>query len=150
MQDLIRKTLHTRYKIERELGKGGMGAVYLATDLTLQRPVAIKVLPPELAVRPELRERFLRETRLAAAFSHPNIVARHPAAAHPHTPGTRQGGPSGSASGWGGRRVRRYRSRTASSWGSSQGRRSPPGSSPLRPLLAPPRKGPLDEGPDAP
>ena len=83
MQDLIRKTLHTRYKIERELGKGGMGAVYLATDLTLQRPVAIKVLPPELAVRPELRERFLRETRLAAAFSHPNIVAVHAVEEHP-------------------------------------------------------------------
>ena len=54
-----------------------MGAVYLAQDLQLQRQVAIKVLPPELAVRPELRERFLRETRVAAGFSHPNIVAVH-------------------------------------------------------------------------
>ena len=44
-----------------------MGTVYLAQDLRLQRPVAIKVLPPELAVRAELRERFLRETRVAAA-----------------------------------------------------------------------------------
>jgi hypothetical protein len=60
-----------------------MGAVYLAQDLQLQRLVAIKVLPPELAVRPELRERFLRETRLAAGFSHPNIVAVHAVEDHP-------------------------------------------------------------------
>jgi len=66
-----------RYALERELGRGGMGAVFLARDLKLDRPVAIKVLPPELAIRPELRERFLRETRTAAAFSHPNIVAVH-------------------------------------------------------------------------
>ena len=61
-----------------------MGAVYLAQDLQLQRLVAIKVLPPELAVRPELRERFLRETRVAAGFSHPNIVAVHAVEDHPH------------------------------------------------------------------
>lgn len=66
-----------RYLLERELGRGGMGAVFLARDLKLDRPVAIKVLPPELAVRPELRERFLRETRTAASFSHPNIVSVH-------------------------------------------------------------------------
>ncbi|MEO8140831.1 MAG: serine/threonine-protein kinase, partial [Gemmatimonadota bacterium] len=66
-----------RYALERELGRGGMGAVYLGRDLKLDRLVAIKVLPPELAVRPELRERFLRETRTAASFSHPNIVSVH-------------------------------------------------------------------------
>ena len=66
-----------RYTLERELGRGGMGAVFLARDLKLDRLVAIKVLPPELAVRPELRERFLRETRTAASFSHPNIVSVH-------------------------------------------------------------------------
>ncbi len=60
-----------------------MGAVYLAQDLQLQRPVAIKVLPPEFAVRPELRERFLRETRVAAGFSHPNIVPVHGVEEHP-------------------------------------------------------------------
>ncbi len=60
-----------------------MGAVYLAQDLQLQRLMAIKVLPPELAVRPELRERFLRETRVAAGFSHPNIVAVHSVEEHP-------------------------------------------------------------------
>ena len=66
-----------RYTLERELGRGGMGTVFLARDLRLDRLVAIKLLPPELAVRPELRERFLRETRTAASFSHPNIVAVH-------------------------------------------------------------------------
>jgi eukaryotic-like serine/threonine-protein kinase len=66
--------LGERYLIERELGRGGMGAVYLARDRRLDRPVALKVLPPEYAAVPELRERFLRETRLAAGFSHPNIV----------------------------------------------------------------------------
>lgn len=65
------------YTLERELGRGGMGAVYLAHDTKLDRQVAIKALPPEYAVRPELRERFLRETRTAASFSHPNIVPVH-------------------------------------------------------------------------
>lgn len=66
--------LGDRYHIERELGRGGMGAVYLARDRRLDRPVALKVLPPEFAAITDLRERFLRETRLAAGFSHPNIV----------------------------------------------------------------------------
>ena len=65
------------YTLVRELGRGGMGAVYLAHDTMLDREVAIKALPPEFAVRPELRERFLRETRTAASFSHPNIVPVH-------------------------------------------------------------------------
>ena len=79
----MESTLHRRYHIERQLGQGGMGAVYLAQDLRLQRSVAIKVLPPELAVREELRERFLRETRVAAGFSHPNIVPVHAIEEHP-------------------------------------------------------------------
>jgi serine/threonine-protein kinase len=83
VRNLVETTLHRRYHIERELGQGGMGTVYLAQDLRLERPVAIKVLPPELAVRPELRERFLRETRTAAAFSHPNIVPVHAVEEHP-------------------------------------------------------------------
>jgi serine/threonine-protein kinase len=66
--------LGDRYLIEREIGRGGMGTVYLARDRRLDRPVALKVLPSEFAAVPELRERFLRETRLAAGFSHPNIV----------------------------------------------------------------------------
>jgi eukaryotic-like serine/threonine-protein kinase len=66
--------LTARYAIERELGRGGMGAVYLARDRTLDRHVALKVLPPEIASDTALRDRFLRETRVAASFSHPNIV----------------------------------------------------------------------------
>jgi hypothetical protein len=84
VRDLLQSTLRGRYLIERELGQGGMGAVYLAQDLSLQRPVAIKVLPPELATHAELRERFLRETRMAAGFSHPNIVPVHAVEEHPH------------------------------------------------------------------
>lgn len=66
-----------RYSIDRELGRGGMGVVYLAREVHLDRMVAIKLLPPELAVRPVLRERFLREARLAAKLSHPHIIPIH-------------------------------------------------------------------------
>jgi serine/threonine-protein kinase len=72
--DLIRARLGDRYRLERELGRGGMGAVYLARDIRLDRPVALKVLPPEFATQVALRERFLLETRTTASFSHPNIV----------------------------------------------------------------------------
>ena len=70
-----RTALAGRYTVERELGRGGMGAVLLARDVELDRLVAIKVLPPDLAAHAELRERFLRETRTAAGFNHPNIVS---------------------------------------------------------------------------
>ena len=73
----IRQQLGDRYAIERELGRGGMGVVYLARDVRLDRPVALKILSPELAGDSSLRERFLRETRTAASFSHPNIVPVH-------------------------------------------------------------------------
>lgn len=66
-----------RYSIERELGRGGMGVVYLARDVSLDRPVAIKVLPPYLALVPRLRDRFIREAQTAARLSHPNIVPIH-------------------------------------------------------------------------
>jgi len=68
------RVLHGQYALEREIGQGGMGVVYLARDLKLDRPVAIKTLPPHLAGDPHIRERFLREARTAAALSHPNIV----------------------------------------------------------------------------
>ena len=71
-----------RYTILRELGRGGMGAVYLATDLSLDREVAIKVLPPDLAAQPSLRERFVREAKLAASLSHPNIIHVHAVEEH--------------------------------------------------------------------
>jgi len=63
-----------RYAVERELGRGGMGIVYLARDLALDRLVALKVLPSDLAAQLDTRERFLREARTAAQLSHPNIV----------------------------------------------------------------------------
>ncbi len=66
-----------RYSIDRELGRGGMGVVYLAREVQLDRYVAIKLLPPELSVRPTLRDRFLREAQLAAKLSHPNIIPIH-------------------------------------------------------------------------
>src|SRR5206468_116990 len=63
-----------RYVLERRLGRGGMGVVYLARELRLDRRVAIKLLPPERAIQPTARERFLREARTAAQLSHPGIV----------------------------------------------------------------------------
>jgi eukaryotic-like serine/threonine-protein kinase len=63
-----------QYALEREIGRGGMGVVYRARDLKLDRLVAIKTLPPHLAADGSIRERFLREARTAASLSHPNIV----------------------------------------------------------------------------
>jgi serine/threonine-protein kinase len=65
------------YEIEGEIGRGGMGIVYSARDVRLKRRVAIKVLPPELAFRDEIRKRFLREAQTAARLSHPHIVPIH-------------------------------------------------------------------------
>ncbi len=65
------------FRIESVIGRGGMGVVYLARDLTLERMAALKVVTPELADDPEFRERFLREARLAASLDHPNIVPIH-------------------------------------------------------------------------
>jgi eukaryotic-like serine/threonine-protein kinase len=66
-----------QYAIRRMIGRGGMGIVYLARDKRLDRLVAIKTLPPQLAADAQVRERFLRETRTAGAMSHPNIVPIH-------------------------------------------------------------------------
>ena len=62
------------YRLETLVGRGGMGVVYRAYDLALERPVALKILAPELAEDERFRERFLRESRLAASIDHPNIV----------------------------------------------------------------------------
>jgi Protein kinase domain/WD40-like Beta Propeller Repeat len=67
------------YRLERELGRGGMGVVYLATDLRLGRTVAVKLLSPELSGDEQFRERFIRESRTAAGLEHPNIVPIHAA-----------------------------------------------------------------------
>jgi serine/threonine-protein kinase len=70
----LQTALSGRYFLEREVGRGGMGVVYLARDVALDRPVALKLLPPRLASVPALRQRFLSEARTAAKLSHPNIV----------------------------------------------------------------------------
>ena len=65
------------YRVLRLLGRGGMGAIYLATDETLGREVALKVMLPEAAAVPAARERFLREARAAAGIEHDHVVAIH-------------------------------------------------------------------------
>ena len=78
----LERAVAGRYALERELGRGGMGVVLLARDLSLDRPVALKLLPTLLAAQPLLRERFLREARTAAGLAHPNIVPIHAVEAH--------------------------------------------------------------------
>jgi serine/threonine-protein kinase len=73
----LQEALAGRYSLETELGRGGMGIVYLALDVRLDRPVALKVLPEHLAKDEGLRARFMREARTAAKLSHPNIVPIH-------------------------------------------------------------------------
>ena len=72
----LRAKLADRYRIERELGRGGMATVYLAHDIRHDRPVALKVLHPELGISLGV-ERFQREVRLAARLQHPHILTVH-------------------------------------------------------------------------
>ncbi|MFM7685418.1 MAG: protein kinase domain-containing protein, partial [Actinomycetota bacterium] len=69
-----RVVLNERYELQQRIGRGGMADVFLARDLLLDRPVAIKVLFPEFAVDPNFVERFRREAQSAANLNHPNIV----------------------------------------------------------------------------
>jgi serine/threonine-protein kinase len=71
----VRAALGAHYEIERPLGAGGMGSVFLARDLTLDRAVAVKVISPELGATKSFRARFLQEARTVARLRHPNIVA---------------------------------------------------------------------------
>jgi len=75
----LQTALGSQYRLERELGRGGMGVVFLATDATLDRRVAIKVVHPELALHDAITRRFLTEARTIARVRHPNIVAIHAA-----------------------------------------------------------------------
>ena len=70
----LAEALKDQYAFDGEIGRGGMGVVYRARDLKLDRVVAIKVLPPYFERDPAIRERFLREARTAGSLSHPNIV----------------------------------------------------------------------------
>jgi len=70
------------YRIDSLVGRGGMGVVYRARDLALDRPVALKLIAPELAQDERFRTRFLRESRLAAALDHPHVVPIHEAGEH--------------------------------------------------------------------
>ena len=74
LRDRVTAAIGDRYLIGPEVGRGGMAVVYAAEDVRLQRPVALKVLPPELAFRGDVRERFVREAQTAARLNHPHIV----------------------------------------------------------------------------
>ena len=74
LRALVERALNSNYELDRELGRGGMGIVYRARDRRLKRMVAVKLLPPELGFRREIRSRFLREAETAAQLSHPHIV----------------------------------------------------------------------------
>ena len=70
----LQQAVAGRFVVEREIGRGGMGVVFLARDLSLSRPVAIKLLPFDASADDERRNRFMREARTAAGLAHPNIV----------------------------------------------------------------------------
>ncbi len=74
LSNIIGKDLDEKYRIESEIGKGGMGAVYLATHLGTERPVAVKIIAPQYMKRAEFVERFRREARAAGRLRHPNVV----------------------------------------------------------------------------
>ena len=76
-QSMLETAIGHQYEIVKQLGRGGMGAVYLARERSLERFVAIKVLRPDLADAAEARERFRREARTAARLSHPGILPLH-------------------------------------------------------------------------
>ncbi len=74
VMETVESSLGGRYRLERELGRGGMGVVFLARDTQLDRPVALKFLGSLIDNAPEFRERFIREARTAARITHPNII----------------------------------------------------------------------------
>src|ERR1043165_1922799 len=73
--EAVRSAVSSQYTVERLLGQGGMGAVYLGRDVTLERAAAIKVIRPDAAASDVIRDRFLQEARSVARLRHPNIVS---------------------------------------------------------------------------
>jgi two-component system LytT family response regulator len=73
-ESLVPGAVLAHYRIVSRLGAGGMGEVYLAQDLNLERPVALKILPPEVAQDADRMRRFVQEAKLASALSHPNVA----------------------------------------------------------------------------
>jgi len=74
---ILPRLLGGRYHLERRLGRGGMGTVYVASDTALERRVAVKVIREDLVGSADAAERFRREARVAASFAHPNVVTVH-------------------------------------------------------------------------
>src|SRR5438309_840103 len=74
LAQLIGQVLDDKYRIEKQLGQGGMGAVYLATHLGTKRPVALKVIAPQFMAYPEFVARFKREAEAAGSLCHHNVV----------------------------------------------------------------------------
>src|SRR5881392_1079970 len=74
LDDYVGQILDDKYRLERLLGQGGMGAVYLATHLGTERYVALKLIAPQFARNEEFVERFKREARAAGRLRHPNVV----------------------------------------------------------------------------
>ena len=74
LERYLGEVLDGKYRIEKLLGRGGMGAVYLATHLGTERPVALKIIAPEFMRQDEFVERFKREARAAGRLRHPNVV----------------------------------------------------------------------------
>src|SRR5829696_6477480 len=74
LQDRVVAALGEQYEVQSEIGRGGMSVVYRARDARLNCPLAIKVLPPELAYDPAVRTRFTREAQTSAQLSHAHIV----------------------------------------------------------------------------
>ena len=73
---MIGRTI-SHYQILDEISRGGMGVVYRALDVRLNREVALKVLPPDLVADPERRQRFVQEARAASSLEHPHIAVLH-------------------------------------------------------------------------
>src|ERR1044072_7937191 len=74
LENLIGQTLDCKYQLDKRLGQGGMGAVFLATHLGTKRPVALKVIAPQFMANEEFVERFRREAEAAGRLRHPTVV----------------------------------------------------------------------------